>query len=390
MNFELINEARTYATIKVMGVGGAGGNAVNHMIDGQLSGVEFIVANTDLQALEISKASNRIQLGKKITRGLGAGANPEIGRKAAEEDKDSIAEVLEGTDMLFLTGGMGGGTGTGATPVIAQMAREMGILVVSIITRPFDFEGRTRSRNAEIGIDELKSAVDTYIIIPNQRLLSIAGRNTPIREAFRIADNVLLYATKGISDLITVTGLVNLDFADVRTIMNEMGAALMGTGQADGDNRAEQAALQAVSSPLLENISIAGAQGVLVNITGGLDLSLHDISEATAIVQEEAGDDANIIFGAVISEDLEDELRVTVIATGFQENAMNKSRDDRVIEFQKRGLRKEREIEKVPTVFRKRAETAKKKQNNSTSKKLNNKTEQEILEIPTFLRRPMD
>ncbi len=373
-----------------MGVGGAGGNAVNHMIDGQLSGVEFIVANTDLQALEISKASNRIQLGKKITRGLGAGANPEIGRKAAEEDKDSIAEVLEGTDMLFLTGGMGGGTGTGATPVIAQMAREMGILVVSIITRPFDFEGRTRSRNAEIGIDELKSAVDTYIIIPNQRLLSIAGRNTPIREAFRIADNVLLYATKGISDLITVTGLVNLDFADVRTIMNEMGAALMGTGQADGDNRAEQAALQAVSSPLLENISIAGAQGVLVNITGGLDLSLHDISEATAIVQEEAGDDANIIFGAVISEDLEDELRVTVIATGFQENQMNKSRDDSVIEFQKRGMRKEREIEKVPTVFRKRAETAKKKQNNSTSKKLNNKTEQEILEIPTFLRRQMD
>ncbi len=318
--FEILEQNSTMtARIKVIGIGGGGCNAVNTMITASLSGVDFMVANTDAQSLEASEAAVRIQLGGLVTKGLGAGANPEIGRRAALEDQEKIREYLEGSDMIFITAGMGGGTGTGGAPVIARVAREVGALTVGVVTKPFIFEGKKRMRQAEEGIEELKQNVDTLIVIPNQRLLSIAAKTTTMLEAFHKADDVLLQAVRGISDLIITPGLINLDFADVRTVMAEMGLALMGAASASGENRAIEAAQKAISSPLLEDISIQGARGVLINITGGPDLCLHEVNEAASMIQEEAHEDANIIFGAVIDESLTDEIRITVIATGFGE-----------------------------------------------------------------------
>lgn len=319
MVFTLDEKFDAKAKMKVIGVGGAGGNAVNRMIAEGLSGVEFITVNTDAMALDNNNACHRIQVGEKITKGLGAGANPDIGKIAMEEDRDKIAEMLEGTDMLFITAGMGGGTGTGGAPVVAEIAREMDILTVAVVTKPFLFEGRIRDRNARRGIEELRKWVDTIIVIPNQKLLSIVDRNTNLMDAFRTADNVLFHATKGISDLISVHGLVNLDFADVRTIMKNMGDALMGSGCAEGDKRAVLAAEAAIHSPLLDDISIAGAKGILINITGGDDLTLYDVGEATQTVYDVVGEDAetNIIFGAVIDPAMTGRVQVTVIATGF-------------------------------------------------------------------------
>jgi cell division protein FtsZ len=305
------------ASIKVIGVGGAGGNAVNRMIAADLSGVEFMTANTDLQALEQSRAPVKLQLGPDRTRGLGSGGDPAVGRASAEEDESLISEAMEHADMVFITAGMGGGTGTGAAPVVARLARQTGALTVAVVSKPFLFEGRRRQRQAEEGMDELRAEVDTLIVIPNERLLSVVARDMPLTEAFAVADEVLLKATKGISDLVTVPGLVNLDFADVRSIMHGQGNALMGTGRASGADRATAAARQAIASPLLEDMAITGATGVLLNITGGRDLSLHEVNEASQVVLEASGADANVIFGAVIDPTLDGEMVVTVIATGF-------------------------------------------------------------------------
>lgn len=315
--FELVEHEAQNARIKVIGIGGGGGNAVNTMMHLGLEGCDFIAANTDLQALRASRVTTKIQLGRELTRGLGAGANPEVGRNAAIEDQKAIAEVLEGADMVFITAGMGGGTGTGGAPVIAKLAKELGALTVGVVTKPFAFEGRHRSSSADRGIAELREAVDTLITIPNERLISVVSRDVTMIEAFKQADQVLYHAVKGISDLITVHGIINLDFADVRTVMNEMGMALMGSGMASGNDRAIEAATQAISSPLLEDVSIKGATGILINITGGSDMTLHEISEASNIVRAEAHEDANILFGAVIDDLLQGEMRVTVIATGF-------------------------------------------------------------------------
>ena len=312
-------DASGAARIKVVGVGGGGGNAVNTMIAAGLPGVDFIAANTDSQALKANLAPIKMQLGEKLTRGLGAGGNPEVGKRAAQEDVERLREYLGEADMIFITAGMGGGTGTGAAPIIAKVAKELGSLTVGVVTKPFTFEGKRRMKQADEGMKELKASVDTLIAIPNQRLLSVAGRNSSILETFKKADDVLLQAVRGISDLITVHGLINLDFADVRTIMSEMGMAMMGAAIAQGENRAVEAAQKAISSPLLEEVSIQGARGVLINITGGPDLSLHEVNEAATLIQEEADEEANIIFGAVIDESMGDEVRITVIATGFGE-----------------------------------------------------------------------
>lgn len=314
IDFDVQNEE--LCKIKVIGCGGGGNNAVNRMIEAGLKNVEFIGINTDKQALFLSKADTKIQLGDKLTRGLGAGANPEIGRKAAEESKDEITEALKGSDMVFITCGMGGGTGTGAAPVVAEIAKSMGILTVGVVTKPFPFEGRKRMIHAEGGINSLKQSVDTLVTIPNERLLALVDKKTTLVESFKKADDVLRQGVQGISDLITIPGLINLDFADISTIMVNKGLAHMGVGVGKGDNRAQDAAREAISSPLLET-SIIGATGVLLNVTGGSDLSLLEINEAAQIVQEEADPDANIIFGAVIDESLNDEIRITVIATGF-------------------------------------------------------------------------
>ncbi len=321
MFFELDTNAENFAKMKVAGVGGAGGNAVNRMIDAGLSGVDFISVNTDLQDLENCKATHRLQIGSRITKGLGAGASPEIGRKAIEEDRDVVAESLLGADMIFVTAGMGGGTGTGACPVVAEIAKEQGALTIGVVSKPFEFEGKKRMNRALTGIAELKDKVDTLIIIPNQKLLALATPDTKFTDSFKMADEVLLQATKGISDLISVPGLINLDFADVRTVMSEMGDALMGVGYGSGESRAKEAATQAISSPLLDNVSINGAKAVLINITGNSNMSLLDVNEAATLIAEAAGTDANIIFGAVIDETLQDEIRVTVIATGFGNGA---------------------------------------------------------------------
>ena len=312
------DETLAPARIKVFGVGGGGGNAVNRMIDAKLGGIEFITANTDLQALRKCRAPIKLQLGPNLTRGLGAGGDPEVGRKSALEDTDRILELLEGSDMVFLTAGLGGGTGTGAVPIIASLAAEIGALTVAVVTKPFSFEGRRRMQLAERGVEELRGSVDTLITIPNERLLNFVDRGTPLSEAFLIADDVLRQAVQGISDLITIPGEVNVDFADVRSIMTGMGMALMGTGLAKGENRAIEAAQRAISSPLLEETSIEGAKGVLLNVSGGRDLTLHEVAEACQIIQDAVDPDANIISGMVIDEDLEDEMKVTVIATGFK------------------------------------------------------------------------
>ena len=316
LEFEVANQQ--FASIKVIGVGGGGTNAVNRMIEAKIQGVEFIAINTDGQALNRSNADIRLRIGDLLTKGLGAGANPEIGQQAALESKDELAGILQGADMVFITAGMGGGTGTGAAPIIAQMAKEMGALTVGVVTKPFLFEGRVRLSQAEKGVASLKECVDTLITIPNERLLHIVDKNTSIIDAFRMADDVLRQGVQGISDLITITGLINVDFADVKTIMSQAGSALMGIGVAKGEDRAVIAAKAAVQSPLLET-SIEGSKGVLLNITGSSNLSLHEVNEAAAIVTEAADQDANIIFGAVIDEALGDEIRVTVIATGFEQ-----------------------------------------------------------------------
>jgi cell division protein FtsZ len=315
--FELEENINIGASIKVVGVGGGGSNAVSTMIESGMSGVEFIVANTDIQALNANRASGKIQLGMELTKGLGAGANPEVGRRAAIESYNDIVEKLQGSDMVFVTAGMGGGTGTGGAPIVAKIARELGSLTVGVVTRPFIFEGKKRSKHAELGLHELKENVDTLIVIPNQKLLSIAGDKMTLLDTFRTADNVLLEAVKGISDLINKRGLINLDFADIRTVMANKGLSLMGTGWAKGANRAIEAATMAISSPLLDNIKIDGATGIIINVTGGPDLSLYEVNEASSLITQAAHEDAEIIFGAVIDESMSDEIRVTVIATGF-------------------------------------------------------------------------
>ncbi len=314
------------AKIKVIGLGGGGGNAISRMLEAQFSGVDFIVANTDSQALRTSPAPVKIQLGANVTKGLGAGSDPEIGRQAAQENADQMARLLEGADMVFITAGLGGGTGTGSAPVVASLAKELGILTVAVVTKPFHFEGRRRMHQAEAGLEALRGVVDTLITIPNQRLLSVVDRGTPLMAAFRVADTVLQQAVQGISDLILVPGLINLDFADVRTIMSGMGMAMMGTGVGRGEDRALDAAHKAIASPLLDETSIEGAKGILINFTGGTDLTVHEVEEAARIVQEAAHDEANIIFGAVIDPNIQDEVRMTVIATGFVEQVRRCSR----------------------------------------------------------------
>lgn len=315
--FRFEEERGCWANLKVVGIGGGGSNAVDRMIASHIEGVQFIAVNTDAQALRASKATYKIQIGTKITEGLGAGSNPEIGKQAAEEDKELIRESLEGANMVFLTAGMGGGTGTGGIPVAANIAREMGILTVAIVTKPFTFEGRKRRMQAEQGLKELEGNVDTLIVIPNDRLLKISGEHIPLLEAFRIADDVLYHGVKGISELITTPGLINLDFADVKTIMKDGGDALMGMGFASGDGKAINAVKLAISSPLLDDISLEGARRVLFNITGGLDLGMNEVNEAASLIHKMVGDDAHIIFGAVSDEALKNEVRVTVIAAGF-------------------------------------------------------------------------
>jgi cell division protein FtsZ len=317
LRLTLAPEQRTGAKIKVVGVGGGGSNAVNRMVEVGLGGVEFIVANTDVQALDHNKAGVKIQIGRKLTKGLGAGADPNIGRQAALEDTDVILQSLSGADMIFVTTGLGGGTGTGGAPVIASLAAELGALTIAVVTKPFRFEGKKRAIQAEAGLDALREAVDTVITIPNERLLTIIDRKTSLTEAFTLADDVLRQAIQGISDLILVPGLINLDFADVKTIMSGMGVAMMGTGMAEGEGRAMQAAQRAVSSPLLEDSSVHGARGVIINVTGGPDLSLAEVSEASCVIQEAAHEDANIIFGAVVDPQLMGRVKLTVIATGF-------------------------------------------------------------------------
>lgn len=357
-------EMESLAQIKVIGVGGGGSNAVNRMIENGVQGVEFITVNTDAQALHLAKSEHKLQIGDKLTRGLGAGANPDVGKKAAEESRDLIASTLKGADMVFVTAGMGGGTGTGAAPVIAEIARECGALTVGVVTRPFTFEGRKRSSQAELGIEGLKEKVDTLIVIPNDRLLEIVDKKTPMLEAFREADNVLRQAVQGISDLIAVPGLINLDFADVKTIMTERGSALMGIGMASGENRAAEAARKAIMSPLLET-SIEGARGVIMNITGGSNLSLYEVNEAAEIVISASDPEVNMIFGAIIDDSLKEEIKVTVIATGFEQKSPS-----------------------VPS--RKPVSSVSESQDNRSASTLrpfgNQPTSGDQLDIPTFLR----
>ncbi|MDY0043050.1 MAG: cell division protein FtsZ [Syntrophales bacterium] len=350
--FELLEGGKkaSGAKIKVIGIGGGGGNAVNMMINYKLSGVDFISANTDAQALEVSKAASKLQLGSEITRGLGAGSDPEKGRRAAAESKDQIRELITGADMVFITAGLGGGTGTGGAPVIAEIARELDILTVAVVTKPFLFEGKKRGMQAEEGLKALKEVVDSLIVIPNQRLLSISGRNMSLQDAFKKADDILYHGVKGISDLIMVPGLINLDFADVKCIMSDMGLALMGTGLASGEGRAVEAAQKAISSPLLEDNSIQGARGVLLNITGSPDMTLFEINEASSLVQTETHEDANIIFGTVVDENMGDEIRVTVIATGFDAKESKQESVPNISNFS--NFKKEKEDLSTPAFMR--------------------------------------
>ncbi|KAA0966595.1 cell division protein FtsZ [Sporosarcina sp. ANT_H38] len=374
------------AVIKVIGVGGGGNNAVNRMIEHGVQGVEFIAVNTDAQALNLSTAEVKLQIGGKLTRGLGAGANPEVGKKAAEESREQIEEALRGSDMVFVTAGMGGGTGTGAAPVIAQIAKDIGALTVGVVTRPFTFEGRKRQTQAIGGITAMKESVDTLIVIPNDKLLEIVDKNTPMLEAFREADNVLRQGVQGISDLIAVPGLINLDFADVKTIMSNKGSALMGIGMSTGENRASEAAKKAISSPLLET-SIDGAKGVLMNITGGSNLSLFEVQEAADIVASASDEDVNMIFGSVINDNLKDEIIVTVIATGFSEEQLTVSRPARSPGFgASRSQPREQQspIQQPPT--RERREEAPQFQQQEPTRQSQSGQQDDTLDIPTFLR----
>ncbi len=365
------------AIIKVVGVGGGGNNAVNRMIESGIQGVEFIAINTDLQALNMSQAEMKLQIGSKLTRGLGAGGDPEIGRKSAEESKDAIGEMLKGADMVFVTSGMGGGTGTGAAPIVAEIAREVGALTVGVVTRPFTFEGRKRTSQANLGIELFRDAVDTLIIIPNDRLLEIVDRNTPILEAFREADKVLRQGVQGISDLIAIPGEVNLDFADVKTVMSMKGSALMGIGRAAGENRAAEAAKKAISSPLLET-SITGAKGVILNITGSDTMSLIEVGEAVNIVEEASDPEVNLIFGTCINENLNDEVIVTVIATGFEEG-----KSARQAQFTQQTQAPTHTTPRKELFDMERAKTAAPRQEEKPSFMQQNDEE---LDIPAFLR----
>jgi len=372
------------AKIKVIGVGGGGGNAVNTMIASSLGGVDFINANTDAQALGVSNAPIKIQIGTQITKGLGAGSNPEIGKQSALESRDEIRPFLEGADMIFITAGMGGGTGTGAAPVIAEIARECSILTIAVVTKPFQFEGKKRNIQAEEGIAQLRDIVDTLIVVPNQRLLSLGGRNLSLLEAFKKADDILFQAVKGISDLILVPGLINLDFADVKSVMSNMGIAIMGTGMASGENRAVEAAQRAISSPLLEDNTIQGACGILLNITGGPDMSLDEVNEASSLIQEEADEEANIIFGTVIDQNMQDEIRITIIATGFDNISKKKESLGNVTHLG--GYRRD---DLATPAFIRRGKT----QNNLnfTNMNINDETDNmSDIQIPTFLRRQAD
>lgn len=388
--------AEQAAKIKVVGVGGAGGNALNGMIEAGLSGVEFIAVNTDAQDLENSKASSRLQIGKNLTKGLGAGANPEIGMRAIEEDKERVIEVLNGADMVFVTCGMGGGTGTGAAPVVAEIAKDLGALTVAITTLPFGFEGPIRKRNAQKGLDVLRERVDTMLVIPNDRIFSIIEKNTPVISAFKVADSILLEATRSISDLINVHGYINLDFADIRTIMAGMGDALMGTGVGVGENRALTAAEQAITSPLLDGADVRGARGVLINITGGASLGMHEVGEASTLIQETVGDGANVIFGMVIDEELNDEIRVTVIATGFNREAEQAETLQKPVEMKRNtfGATDFKELDK-PTFKREQTKIDDEYQENAQPNIFSLEPEDvpngpEDLDIPTFLRKQMD
>ena len=400
--FEVVEKKNSQgAKIKVVGVGGGGTNAIATMIDLGLSGVDFIAANTDIQALDNNPAATHIQLGSELTKGLGAGANPEVGKKAALEDTSRIAEVLYGTDMVFITAGMGGGTGTGGAPVIANIAKEAGALTVGVVTKPFNFEGKKRRKNADKGIIDLKEAVDTLICIPNQRLLYVANESTTMLDCFKKADEVLYQAVKGISDLINIRGLINLDFADVRTVMSNKGLALMGTGVASGENRAIEAARKAIASPLLEDVSINGATGIIINITGGSDLTLFEVNEASSLITEEAHEDAEIIFGSVIDDSLKDEVHVTVIATGFNpvvqdELSESKPEKPRQTETESITVETQGDVNVKPTVA---SPAIEEKENLPTDLKSARQLAREIgkrffeseeYDIPTFLRRQQD
>ena len=386
IEFESGNPDRQHAKILVIGVGGGGGNAIETMITSRMAGVDFVVANTDVQALEKNRAPLKLQIGADLTGGLGAGANPEIGRKAALEDREQIEELLTGSDMVFVTAGMGGGTGTGAAPVIAEIARSLGALTVAVVTKPFFFEGNRRRKQAEEGINQLKQSVDTLITIPNQRLLSITDPQTSLLDAFKKADEVLLNAVRGISDLITVHGHINVDFADVTTIMKEQGMALMGIGRASGEKRAVEAAHMAVSSPLLEDVTIDGATGILINITGGPTMTLHEVNAAATLIQEAAHEDANIIFGSVICENMRDEISITVIATGFdRQPARREQRNESTVPVP---LRDGKEAD-IPTYIRRKWERT------SPPMRVDEKSNIAVLppveddeyDIPAFLRR---
>lgn len=391
--FEFEEAIKNEADIKVVGVGGGGGNALRTMIASGLRGVDFIAANTDLQALRGSPAPTKIQLGQTLTKGLGAGANPEVGKNAALEDRERIAEAIGAADMVFITAGMGGGTGTGAAPVIAEVARDIGALTVGVVTKPFAFEGRRRQRQAEEGIHELHQFVDTLITIPNNKLLAIAGETTSMVDAFRRVDDVLLNAVKGISDLINVAGLINVDFADVRTIMSNQGLALMGTGYGSGPKRALEAANAAIHSPLLDDIDIRGAMGILINITGGTDLTLHEVNAASTAIAEEAHEDANIIFGSVVDETACDEVRITVIATGFdppsKQRALAKSMSQNQVR-QRAPDRHRTEDRDIPTHIRQRWESQPRERSRSTEVPIIEPDGSAHLDIPTFLRRQAD
>jgi cell division protein FtsZ len=392
--FEFEEAIKNEADIKVVGVGGGGGNALRTMISSGLRGVDFIAANTDLQALRGSPASSKIQLGQTLTKGLGAGANPEVGKNAALEDRERIAEALGSADMVFITCGMGGGTGTGAAPVIAEVAREIGALTVGVVTKPFAFEGRRRQRQAEEGIHELHQFVDTLITIPNNKLLAIAGETTSMVDAFRRVDEVLLNAVKGISDLINVAGLINVDFADVRTIMANQGLALMGTGYGNGPKRALEAAHAAIHSPLLDDIDIRGAMGILINITGGTDLTLHEVNAASTAIAEEAHEDANIIFGSVVDEGARDEVRITVIATGFdppsKQRALQRGAARPVAKEKEKAPSHRAENRDIPTHIRQRWETQPQRTASRTDVPILEPDGSAHLDIPTFLRRQAD
>ena len=379
--FELVEKVAQSAEIKVIGVGGGGGNAVHHMINNQVEGVEFICANTDAQALHNLKAKTILQMGSNITKGLGAGANPEIGRQAALEDRDEIAEILSGADMVFITAGMGGGTGTGAAPIVAEVAREMGILTVAIVTRPFPFEGKKRSKIAEEGIQLLTEHVDSLITIPNEKLLDVLGKEATLLEAFKAANDVLLGAVKGIADLIMNPGMINVDFADVKTVMSEMGMAMMGTGAAVGVDRAREAAEAAIRSPLLEDVNLQGARGILVNITAGENLSLGEFSEVGDTIEEFASDDATVVVGTVIDPSLENEMRVTVVATGLGDKH---SKPTKVVDNTNREITTDYSQLDKPAVMRKRGSSR------ASATVVGSDPDMDYLDIPAFLRKQAD